>query len=133
MSALLTNKEKDVLNLLLNAEKSLTASEIVAHESGFNNNTVQSVLRTLLKNNFIEVAEIVYSGKVLCRSYQPTSKAKDVALQEFALRFHCLRKNMPMPKIFAGLIDIEEEKQAIIDDLEAMIAEKRALLAKEDE
>lgn len=132
MAASLTNKERKVLNLLMNAEKSMTASEIVANDSGLNNNTTQSVLRALLRRDFIEVAEIVYSGKVLCRSYKPTAKAKAAAFQEFASRFHSLRKDMPVPKIFADLIDSEEDKQAIIEELEAMIAEKRASLGKED-
>ncbi len=36
-----------------------------------NINTVQSCLKVLLKENLIEVADIVYSGTVLSRSYRP--------------------------------------------------------------
>ena len=121
-----TNKEQAVLNQLLTAETSLTASEIVARSESLNSNTVQSVVRSLLKRGYIEVAQIVYSGKVLCRSYRPTEKAKNAAFEDLFLR-----KNMPAPKIFAGLIDSEEDQQAVIEELEAMLAQKRELLTRE--
>lgn len=133
MSDTLTNKGEAILNLLLSSEQSLTASQMVERDPSINNNTAQSVLRSLLKGGYIEVAEIVYSGKVLCRSYRPTAKASSAAFQELASRFHSLRKNIPAPSIFAGLIDNEEDKLEIIEELEAMIAEKKALLAEEDE
>lgn len=131
MSVLFTSKEQAVLNQLLNAETSLTASEIVARSESLNSNTVQSVVRSLLKRGYIEVAQIVYSGKVLCRSYRPTEKAKEVAFEEFSTQFRSLRKNMPAPAIFAGLIDSEENQQAVIEELEAMIAQRRELLTRE--
>lgn len=131
MPITLTNKEQDVLNLLLDTKKSLTASEIVAHDKNLNNNTVQSVLRSLLKKGQIEVAEIVYSGKALCRSYQPTAEAREAVMEEFALHFRSLRKSVPMPQIFAGLIGNENDKQAVIDELEAFLAEKRLSLPEE--
>lgn len=126
-----TNKEQAVLNQLLTAETSLTASEIVARSESLNSNTVQSVVRSLLKRGYIEVAQIVYSGKVLCRSYRPTEKAKNAAFEDLSARFRFLRKNMPAPKIFAGLIDSEEDQQAVIEELEAMLAQKRKLLTRE--
>lgn len=119
------------MNQLLTAETSLTASEIVARSESLNNNTVQSVVRSLLKRGYIEVAQIVYSGKVLCRSYRPTEKAKNAAFEDLSARFRFLRKNMPAPKIFAGLIDSEEDQQAVIEELEAMLAQKRELLTRE--
>ena len=132
MSDSFTNKEQDVLNLLLNAETSLTTSEMVSHSAALNGNTAQSVVRSLLKRGYIEVAQIVYSGKVLCRSYRPTAKAKEAALEDFASRFHSLRKNMPVPKIFAGLVDGEEDERAVLEELEVLLAQKRALLNKEE-
>ncbi|MEG0511395.1 MAG: BlaI/MecI/CopY family transcriptional regulator [Clostridia bacterium] len=128
----LTCKEQEVLELLMKSEVSLTATEIVAQNSELNSNTVQAVLRKLLKRGFIEVNNIVYSGTVLCRSYQPTAQARAAELQEFTSHFQNLRRSMPVPQIFAGLIDANDsDEQAIIDELEAMIAQKRAAYAKE--
>lgn len=131
MSVLFTSKKQAVMNQLLSAETSLTASEIVAQNKSLNSNTVQSVVRSLLKRGYIEVAQIVYSGKVLCRSYRPTEKAKNAAFEDLSARFRSLRKNMPAPVIFAGLIDSEEDQQAVIEELEAMIAQRRELLTRE--
>ena len=67
----------------------------------------------------------------MCRSYRPTEKAKNAAFEDLSARFRFLRKNMPAPKIFAGLIDSEEDQQAVIEELEAMLAQKRELLTRE--
>ena len=57
MPASFTNKEQDVLNLLLNAETSLTASEMAARSAALNGNTAQSVVWSLLKRGYIEAAQ----------------------------------------------------------------------------
>ena len=68
----LTGRERDILSILWNAEKSLIASEVVTYRDDLTINTVQAVLKKLLKRNLIEVDQIVYSGTVLSRSYKPT-------------------------------------------------------------
>lgn len=68
----LTGREKDILDILWNAEKGLIASEIVKQMEGLTINTVQAVLKKLLKRNLIKIDQIVYSGTVLSRSYVPT-------------------------------------------------------------
>ncbi len=68
----LTGREKDILDILWKAEKGLIASEIVKEMEGLTINTVQAVLKKLLKRNLIRIDQIVYSGTVLSRSYVPT-------------------------------------------------------------
>ena len=68
----LTGREKDILNILWNSEKGLIASEIVKEQEGLTINTVQAILKKLLRRNLIKVDQIVYSGTVLSRSYVPT-------------------------------------------------------------
>ena len=135
MSVSLSNKEQEILRLLLDAEKGLTASELAMRN--INHNTANSVLRSLVKMGFVEVAEIVDSGKTLSRRYRTTAMGKEYAFQELSSRFHCifnnLKKDVPVPKIFAGLIECEEDMQAVIEELEAMIAEKRKELDKGEE
>ena len=48
-----------------------------------NINTVQVCIRQLLKNDYIKVANIVYSGTVLCRSYEPAVAKKDYVAEFF--------------------------------------------------
>jgi DNA-binding transcriptional regulator YhcF (GntR family) len=57
------------MSILWRSENALTASSI-AEEGGVSINTVQAALRNLVKKEYIEVAQIVYSGTVLSRSYQ---------------------------------------------------------------
>ena len=59
------------MKILWDAGTPLVASDIVKAESSMNINTVQASLRVLLKENLIEIADIVYSGTVLSRSYRP--------------------------------------------------------------
>lgn len=59
------------MKILWDAGTPLVASDIVKAESSMNINTVQASLRVLLKENLVEIADIVYSGTVLSRSYRP--------------------------------------------------------------
>ena len=80
----LTNREMDILNILWNSEEPLVASEIAKRDDTLTVNTVQATLRKLLKQELVEVADIVYSGTVLSRRYRPTVDSKDFAVQEFS-------------------------------------------------
>ena len=61
--------------------KAMIASDFVQLDPSLNLNSVQSSLRSLLKKNYIEVSDIVYSGKVLTRSYVPTISADEYAAE----------------------------------------------------
>ncbi len=63
----LTHRDMDILNVLWEGKGSLTASQIVEAGPSLTINTVQAVLRKLLKKKLIEIDKIVYSGTVLCR------------------------------------------------------------------
>ena len=60
----------------------MIASEIVKTGTDLNINTVQAALRSLIKKNYIEVAEIVYSGTVLTRSYRAVVKLSLIHISE---------------------------------------------------
>ena len=59
------------MKILWDAGTPMVASDIVKAGSSLNINTVQASLRVLLKAGLVEVADIVYSGTVLSRSYRP--------------------------------------------------------------
>ena len=67
----ITNREKDVLEVLWNSDSPLLASDIPKINSSLSISSVQLALRNLLSKNIIEVADIVHSGTVLSRSYRP--------------------------------------------------------------
>lgn len=77
----LTRRDMDVLNILWESDEPKTATMISKAGDGLTMNTTQAVLRKLLKNNLIEIADIVYSGTVLTRSYKSI-----ICQEEFLLR-----------------------------------------------
>lgn len=71
MKKKLSKQQLEVMKVLWDSPTPLIASDIVKLHEHLNSNTVQACLRALIKNEVIEVAEIVYSGTVLTRSYRP--------------------------------------------------------------
>ncbi|WP_313758111.1 BlaI/MecI/CopY family transcriptional regulator [Tissierella sp.] len=128
----LTNRELDILNILWTAEKPLLASDIPRIDNSISINTAQAVLRKLLKKNLIEVADIVYSGTVLSRSYQPTISSNDFSLQQFVKQFQNLNKSISTPSIVATLLEHEKNEKIVIEELEKMLKERKKLLEGED-
>ncbi len=132
----LTNREIDILNILWNNQEAMVASDIVKEDDTLTINTVQATLRKLLKKNLIEVADIVYSGTVLCRSYRPSMDSKEFALQEFAVQFQKLDKNITASNLVATLLEQEENNNNAlkeINKLEKLLKEKKRMLTKKEE
>ena len=67
----LTRREEDMLKSLWASDEPMSARE-VADSAGISMNTVQAVLRKLLRAGYIETAKIGYSGTVLTREYVAT-------------------------------------------------------------
>lgn len=65
----LTKKEHDLMSIFWNSEQALSLHDIIENHPELNRNTVQAVLKKLLKADYIEVAEIGYSKTVLTRKY----------------------------------------------------------------
>ena len=72
MKKRITKKQLEIMKILWSSDKPLIASEILKRNDSLNINTVQACLRALVNKQFIKVADIVYSGTVLTRSYLPT-------------------------------------------------------------
>ena len=121
----LTNREIEVLNVFYGAGKPLISSDIARLDDSLNINTVQSVVRTLLRKGYIEVSSIVYSGSVLCRCYQPTDTAKQQTVQSFSAQFRRLSNKVPPSALFAALLQNEQDGSPLLASLELMIQAKK--------
>lgn len=121
----LTKRQEDVMNILWDAKEPIIASEIVKTGTDLNINTVQAALRSLIKKNYIEVAEIVYSGTVLTRSYRAIVKREEVP-NETANE---IRKALGEEDVFARYID-EFDDSVLLTKLETIIEAKRKELEK---
>ena len=122
----ITNRELEIMQFLWHADHPLIASEIAAMKPDLTVNTVQSVLRNLLKHKYIEVAKIVYSGTVLTRSYRPLISEQEFGINQVIQDFHSF-KGLSLSHLVAGLLN-EPVPTSEIDELEEVIKKQRALL-----
>lgn len=74
---LLTKRQNEVMSVLWNSDSPLSANQICGKDESLNMNTVQQVLRTLLKIQFIKIEDIGYSNTALTRLYSPVLKQND--------------------------------------------------------
>ena len=107
----LTKRDIEILSILWNSNRSMTASEISEAFPGLSVNTVQAVLRKLLKNKLIEIENIVYSGTVLARSYIPLITAQDYALAKLAMDYQKFEKQISKGAVLVTLLDLENDPQ----------------------
>ncbi|WP_455953690.1 BlaI/MecI/CopY family transcriptional regulator [Blautia sp.] len=127
----LTSREVDIMNILWASEKPLIASEIADSRPDLTVNTVQAVLRKLLKYQLIEVADIVYSGTVLSRSYRPTITSEEFALHEVTSDYLAFQKTLSKPLLVSALLDTEKDPvktRETIDELQKMLDEYKKKL-----
>lgn len=122
----ITNRELDVLNILWNSDKPLIASEIVAMKPELTINTVQAVLRKLLKQGYIGIADIVYSGTVLTRSYKPLVSAQDFGVDQIVETFHAF-PDLSISRLVSGLLN-ESVSLEQIAELEAILEKQKESL-----
>lgn len=121
----LTRRQEDIMKILWESDKPLIASEIEKKQDDLNINTVQATLRALIKKNAIEVADIVYSGTVLSRSYRPILN-RDQVITEYD---QVVRKVLKDKNLIAQYVD-EVNDLATITELEKLIKEKKEKLEK---
>ncbi len=121
-----TKKDYEILTILWNSEEPLSYHEIVEKGNGINVNTVQAQIRKLLKKEVIYVADIVYSGTVLCRKYLPKMKEDEFAAKYFAKEFSEVEVKPSTSSLVCALLDMEsngEKKKEEIKELEKMLRE----------
>lgn len=132
----LTNREQEIMKILWDSSESLTASEITAKKEELSINTVQALLKKLLKYELIKVERIVYSGTVLCRSYLPVISPEEYETQKYIESMKEIENGSFSPSLFvAALLGEEEDSEKAlkeIEELEKIIAEKKQELLKEE-
>ncbi len=125
----LTKRDLDVMNILWDSDSPKTAALIVKTKPELTMNTVQAVLRKLLKNNLIKVADIVYSGTVLTRSYSPLVSQEDFLIHKMTSEYQSLSNKISKVSILAALLDTEKDADKIKEDI-AQLSELLKTYAK---
>ena len=125
----LTNREYDILRILWDSQDPLTASGIVERGNGLSINTVQAMLKRLLKRDLIHVDQIVYSGTVLSRAYRPTLSQDDFETRRYADNMRRIQgEDFSCSQFVAAFLGQENDHQKVwkeIDELESLLARKK--------
>lgn len=120
MKKRITKKQLEIMKILWSSDKPLIASEILKKNDSLNINTVQACLRALVNKQFIKVADIVYSGTVLTRSYTPLVSREDflgTACQDIIGK-------AKVSSLIASLINTETNLDEL-EELEKLIEQKK--------
>lgn len=113
----LTKRDLEVMAILWSGEGPKTASLIVKSNPELTMNTVQAVLRKLLKGKLIKVADIVYSGTVLTRSYEPVVSQEKFWLQKLVADYQEISNKVSKADIVAALLDTSKDAEKIKEDI----------------
>lgn len=113
------------MKVLWESDTPLVASDIAKKDDALNINTVQACLRSLIADHSIKVADIVYSGTVLTRSYTPIISRDEY----FGSTCTDILGDGQKSALIASLIDAETDPDELAH-LEEMIAKRKLELAK---
>lgn len=127
-----TNREKDILEVLWNSDTPLLASDIPKLNPSLSISSVQLGLRNLLAKNIIEVADIIHSGTVLSRSYRPLVSREDFISNELINSFKSLDRTITTKNIVTTLLKHEKNEADTIKELEKLLEERKKQLNQED-
>ncbi|BDR55902.1 BlaI/MecI/CopY family transcriptional regulator [Xylocopilactobacillus apis] len=111
-----TKRELDIMHVLWDAKGPLSAKEVFEKNSSISLNTIQAVLRKLLRNKLIKTAEIGYSGTVLTRKYAPVLSEEDYLASQFSKK--------SISNLIATLIKNSSSED--LAEIEKLIADKKS-------
>lgn len=131
----LNSNERDIMYVLWESNRPLTASEIVEAKKGLTTPTVQRLLKKLLEKNYVEVSEIVQVGKALARSYKPKKSIEEYLKGEVEYFFSIAGNKGALSRgivasFFSGNSKKEDEK--ILSELEKFVDKKKKEIRDEN-
>jgi len=132
--AALTKREEEIMEILWKTEAPLTAKEIVQASGSLKINTVQALLRKLLKNRLIAVKDIVYSNTVLARNYVSAITPEEFALAKLTTEYNRLSDYVSKSSLMENLLEQDDQKGSIeeIDELKRTLEEYKERLDDEE-
>lgn len=131
----LTKMEKKVMYILWQTPEPLLISDIVSIDTSLPLTSVQRLMRNLLEKGYVEVADIVQSGKVLGRRYRAKEIPDDILYSEVEGFLPFLKNKTGFSKrLIASLLNNEENEKETLDELENFIKmQKRSLEENNDD
>lgn len=131
----LTNRELAVMRILWEANEPLTVVEIVEKETYGTVDSVQRVIKNLLKKNLIAIEGYEQIGKKISRKLKPLVNSESIeipVLEDFINSL--VSKNINTSHIVASLLPTENTQKTWdeLDRLEELIKKKKEEIALEN-
>lgn len=121
----LNKTELDIMYVLWENNSPLLASEIVNRKEGLTIPTVQRLLKGLVKKEYVEVADIVQTGKSLGRRYRAKKTADDFLKKEIEYFFPVIKSRRNVSRsLFACFFERAKDEE-LIEELQEFINEKK--------
>lgn len=121
----LTPSQLNIMKTLWDKKEPMIASDFVQLDPSLNLNSVQSALRSLLKKNYIEVSDIVYSGKVLTRRYISVVSSEDYASENI----NGVLEDLLSSNILLQYVESENDIK-VIERLQEKLEERKKILER---
>lgn len=117
----LTVRENEIMEIFWHTSKPLSANDVYNAEPDLSKNTIQAVLRKLLKMNYLEVAGIGYNKNSLTREFKAS-----ISQSEYLSNFLIEDESFQLACLFVNKTDNTD----LIDKLEKLIQTKKSELNK---
>lgn len=128
----LTEREKDILDILWKANKPLAGSDFKVYDNTLATSTAIIYLRKLLNKELIMISDYEMRKTALTRTYVPTLSRQEYETEKY---FYFLNKNeFDANKFMASFFDGSAERESELDELnkiEQFIKDRKAKLQKE--
>ena len=115
----LTKRENEIMEILWNNDKEMSATDIMNASNGISLNTIQQTLQKLLKMDYIYVSSIGMNKKALTRLYRPSIEEVDYISSFINESTHA--------KLASSFIT-QTKDDKILEELSQLIEEKRKSL-----
>ena len=122
----LTKSELEIMNVLWNAERPLTRSDILSLSEGksWKDNSIHILLNGLLKKDAIREDGFARSGKVWGRLYAP-----NISIDEYYEENVFSQSNLEtVPRLFSALLNRSDLTPEILEQMRGILDEKAAKL-----
>lgn len=123
----LTISELSILQLLWKEERALSRPEILEKlpSLDFTPASIHAVLNSMIDKGVLEVEGLVRCGKIYGRTYRPTMAQEEYAAAQIVKLTPNLTQHKRIISVFAALVNYKGIDSETIDELEAMLEEKR--------
>ncbi len=130
----LTKRELEIMRILWASNDSMKASEIAQMNGGCSIDSVQPIIKSLIKKEMIEVDEVVFSRNALARKFKAKVKSESIEMGMIKNVFKGLvSRNITAAHLVAAFLPEENDQETLkeLDRLEEMIKERKKQILEE--